>query len=49
MGMVQKEGKKVTFIYPERVVIDKKKIEEYLSNGASIYVSGMSAINITLA
>ena len=49
MGMVQKEGEKFSFIYPERVVIDKKKIEEYLSNGASIYVSGMSAINITLA
>ena len=49
MGIAYKEGNKFIFPYPERVVIDKKKIVEYLKNGASISVSDISAINITLA
>ena len=49
MGIAYKEGIKFIFPYPERVVIDKKKIVEYLKNGASISVSDISAINITLA
>ncbi|MEE0138001.1 hypothetical protein [Fusobacterium ulcerans] len=49
MGVAFKEGNKFIFPYPERVVIDKNKIVEYLKNGASISVSDISTINIVLA
>lgn len=48
MGIAYKEGDKFIFTYPERVVIDKNKIVEYLKNGASISVRDISAINISL-
>lgn len=49
MGIAHKEGDKFIFTYPQKVVRDKKKILEYLKDGASIYVSDISAVNITLA
>lgn len=49
MGIAYKEGNEFIFPYPERVVIDKNKIVEYLKNGASVSVRDISTINIALA